>query len=68
MAARKPFLGVVAADPELLELMARRRETDTTEEELQEQRISYAYGNAMNADGVTKDSVRSASKSIRLRA
>lgn len=68
MAARKPFLGVVAADPELLELMARRRKVDATEEELQEQRISYAYGNAMNAEGVTKDSVRENSKKIKLRA
>jgi len=38
-----------------------------TEKELHQQRISFAFGNAMNAEGVTKESVRTASNSIRLR-
>lgn len=68
MALRKQFSGNVKADPELIALMESRRRTDVTEEELREQRISFAYGNAMNADGITKESVRATSKSIRLRA
>lgn len=67
MAARKQFFGAVKADPELMELMARRREKPTTEDELKEQRISYAYGNAMHVETVTKDSVRAASQSIKLK-
>jgi hypothetical protein len=66
MAARKQFLGAVEADLELIELMARRREKPTTEAELREQRISYAYGNAMHVESVTKDSVRIASQNIKL--
>ena len=68
MAARKQFLGGIQADPELVALMNRRRQVATTEDELQEQRISYAYGNAMGSEGVTKDSVRASSHSVRLRA
>lgn len=68
MAARKQFLGAVEADSELIELMASRKARPTTEEELKEQRISYAFGNAMHVESVTKDSVRRASKSVRLRA
>jgi len=37
-----------------------------TEEELQEQRISFAFGNAPDSPLITKDSVRLASKHIRL--
>jgi hypothetical protein len=68
MAVRKQFMGNVKADPELVALMAERRKTEVTEEELREQRISFAYGNAMNTDAITKDSVRNASQSLRLRA
>lgn len=39
-----------------------------TEEEMQEQRISFAYGNlSLHDDKVTKESVRRAAESIRLR-
>lgn len=68
MALRKQFSGNVKADPELVALMESSRQTLVTEEILHEQRISFAFGNAMNADGITKDSVRATSKSIRLRA
>jgi hypothetical protein len=66
MAARKQFLGVGPADPELMKLMDERRGTRATEDELQEQRISYAYGNALESDGVTKETVRATSQSIKL--
>ena len=68
MADRKQFLGVAVADPELLKLLEATRERPVTEDELHEQRISFAYGNApADAQSITKESVRLASKSIRLR-
>ncbi|MEX0760558.1 MAG: hypothetical protein WD100_13340 [Tistlia sp.] len=68
MADRKQFLSTRAADEELVALLAAAREREVTEEDLHEQRISFAYGNAMQTDEITKDSVRRASQSIRLRA
>jgi hypothetical protein len=38
-----------------------------TEEELHEQRISFAYGNALESDLITKDSVRRAAGKISIR-
>jgi hypothetical protein len=68
MADRKQFLGVAVADPELLRLLEATRERVVTEEELREQRISFAFGNApADAQSITKDSVRRTSESIRLR-
>lgn len=67
MAIRKQFLGAVPPDPELVALMAEKRKTRVTDHELRQQRISFAFGNAMNAEGVTKESVRTASSSLRIR-
>jgi hypothetical protein len=67
MADRKQFLGDIKADPKLKEVLEASRNTQVTEEELLEQRISFAYGNApANAQNITKDSVRQTSKKIRL--
>ncbi|MCI0352786.1 MAG: hypothetical protein L0Z53_25475 [Acidobacteriales bacterium] len=67
MADRKQFLGDVKPDPELQALLEASRQTPVTEEELHEQRISFAFGNApANAKNITKDSVRQASEHIRL--
>lgn len=66
MADRKQFLNSAPADPELLRLLDASREKQVTEEELREQRISFAFGNAPDSDLITKDSVRHASKKIRL--
>jgi hypothetical protein len=69
MAERKPFLGHIKNDPELQKLLEASRQTPVTEEELQEQRISFAFGNApVNAKNITKDSVRKASQFIKLQA
>ena len=68
MAIRKQFSGNVKADPELVALMEVSRKIPVTDDMLREQRISFAFGNAMNADRITKDSVRATSQSIRLRA
>ena len=67
MADRKQFLSASPADEELLALLELARKKGVTEEELREQRISFAYGNAMNSDEITKDSVRGSSQNIRLR-
>jgi len=68
MALRKQFSGNVKADPDLTALIEASRQVVVTDEILREQRISFAYGNAMNAESITKDSVRATSQSIRLRA
>lgn len=66
MADRKQFQNVVEPDAELVRLLAASRNRPITEEELQEQRISFAFGNAPESKLITKDSVRHASKHIRL--
>jgi len=66
MAARKPFHGQPSTSKELTRLLKLEATKPVTEEQLQEQRVSFAYGNAMNEDGITKESIRAASKSIRI--
>lgn len=66
MADRKQFLGNVKLDPELKTLLDSARTTPVTEEQLHEQRISFAFGNAPDSDYITKDSVRKTSHTIRI--
>lgn len=67
MADRKQFFGDIKTDPELVKALEASRQTVVTEQELREQRISFAFGNApAGATNITKDSVRRASESIRL--
>jgi hypothetical protein len=66
MADRKQFENVKPPDPELMRLLAEARNKPITEEELHEQRISFAFGNAPESELITKESVRRASKNIRL--
>jgi len=67
MAERKPFIGNLKPDKELRGLLETSAKTPVTEEELREQRISFAYGNApVHAKGITKDSVRKTSQQILL--
>jgi len=66
VADRKQFQNVTAPDPELLRLLDASRNRPITEEELQEQRVSFAFGNAPESALITKDSVRLASKHIKL--
>jgi hypothetical protein len=66
MAARKAFLGPAPSHPELDRLLEDARKNPVTDEQLQEQRISFAYGNAPADSGITKDSVRAASQRIRM--
>jgi hypothetical protein len=62
MADRKQFINVEPADAELLRLLDETRHVQVTEEELREQRISFAFGNAMGLKTTTKESVRRASE------
>lgn len=66
MADRKQFQGVTPPDPELVRLLDATRNNPVTEEELHEQRISFAFGNAPDSEFITKDSIRLASRNIRL--
>jgi hypothetical protein len=67
MADRKQFLGEVPADPELMSLLTASRGTTVSDEELREQRISFAFGNApLSSTTITKESVRNTSQNVRL--
>jgi hypothetical protein len=68
MADRKQFDNVPAPNPELTRLLQEARSRTVTEDELREQRISFAFGNApFSSERITKDSVRLASRKISLR-
>ena len=67
MADRKQFQNVPAPEPRLRALLDESRKRPVTEEQLREQRVSFAFGNAPSASNlITKDSVRAASTHIRL--
>ena len=66
MPARKQFQTSLTVTKEVRELLDQAKTREVTEEELREQRISFAYGNAPESDLITKETVRVASKQIRL--
>jgi hypothetical protein len=67
MAHRKQFQHIPVVDQELVRLLSESRNRPVTEEELREQRVSFAFGNAPAAsERITKDSVRAASRHIRM--
>jgi hypothetical protein len=67
MADRKQFENVPALDQELTRLLDAARTRTVTEDELHEQRISFAFGNApFSSERITKESVRLASQNIKL--
>jgi hypothetical protein len=66
MADRKQFLEVLEADEELVRLLDTSRDQAVTDDVLREQRVSFAFGNALNSDRVTKETVRHASNHVRL--
>jgi len=67
MADRKQF-PPIDTDPELKKILEETRQKVVTDEELREQRISFAFGNAPQGseNRITKDSLRAASEHIRL--
>ena len=67
MPDRKQFQSIPLVDEELTRLLRESRNRPVTEEELREQRVSFAFGNAPAAsDRITKDSVRAASEHIKM--
>jgi hypothetical protein len=67
MVDRKQFFGKIKVNPELRKVLETSRSKQVTEDELQEQRISFAFGNApASAENITKESVRQTSKKVRL--
>lgn len=67
--ARKHIEADLEISPELKRLLDEAKDKEVSEEELKEQRVSFAYGNApVRSEGViTKDSVRRTSERIRLK-
>ena len=68
MADRKQFMAVAPPDAELVKLLEETRDVQVTDEQLREQRISFAFGNAPHSLDITRESVVRASESMRLRA
>lgn len=67
MVARKSVLKRAPARPELDALLEKARRSGVSDDQLQEQRVSFAYGNApAGADRITKETVREASRRNRL--
>ena len=66
MAERKSALKRAPDRPELRERLERAKTVVLTDEQLQEQRASFAYGNAPKGSRITKDSALTATKRIRL--
>jgi hypothetical protein len=66
MADRKAYLGKIPSHPELDKLLERARSEPVSDDQLREQRVSFAYGNAPESSGVTKDTARSAAQTIRI--
>jgi len=68
MPVRKQLQSSLTMTPELERLLAEARAKDVSEEDLKEQRVSFAFGNAPESELITKDSVRHTSQRIRLKA
>jgi hypothetical protein len=68
MADRQQFLRTIPIDPELQKILDATKDKPVSEEELREQRVSFAFGNApQSSEGrTTKESIRWASEHIKL--
>jgi hypothetical protein len=62
MAARKSFLQTAPIDADFQQQLEAAAKRGVTEDQLREQRVSFAYGNSPADSKNTKDSVREASK------
>jgi hypothetical protein len=67
MASRKQFQSNLTVTPELQRLLTEASSKQVSEDDLKEQRVSFAFGNAPESDLITKESVRVASRSILLK-
>jgi hypothetical protein len=66
MAARKSVLTPAPQRPELERLLSASIKAGVTNDQLQDQRVSFAYGNAPKGSRITKDSARKAVNTIRI--
>jgi hypothetical protein len=66
MAPRKSAIRSAPRRPELEQLLEQARVAGVTDDMLQEQRVSFAYGNAPENSRITKESARTASRSVRI--
>lgn len=66
MAERKSAMKRAPARPELDAKIARAKTVVLTEEQLQEQRASFVYGNAPKGSRITKESAKLATATIRV--
>jgi hypothetical protein len=66
MAERQSALKRAPERPELQKLLERARTVVLTDEQLQEQRASFVYGNAPMGSGITKESAKKAAYRIRV--
>jgi len=66
MAARKPYLKTSDVNVKLKEKLEAIRDVVVSDEDLREQRVSFAFGNAMGIDDITKESVRTTSDKMRI--
>ncbi len=67
MPARKQFQTSLKISSKLQRLLTHAKDRDVSEEELHEQRVSFAFGNAPANSRITKETVRHASKHIKLK-
>lgn len=67
MPARKQFQTELSVSTDLAELLRAAKVKTVSEDELREQRVSFAFGNTPQSDLITKDSVRRVSM-LRCRA
>ena len=67
MDARKQIQSKLSVKPELQRLLDEAHRKEVPEAELQEQRVSFAFGNAPDSELITKETVRYASTHIRLK-
>lgn len=66
MADRKQFLSQLDTDDELSTLLLDAQKNQVSEDQLREQRVSFAFGNSPDSKFITKDSVLKASQTIRI--
>lgn len=67
MPARKPMMGPTPDREELSQLVEESLKEPMTDEQFEIQKASFAFGNAPDSEYITKDSVRNAINSFRIR-
>ena len=67
MAIRKPMMGPKPERNELNRKIEEALKTPLTDEQFEIQKASFAFGNAPDSEYITKDSVREAMHSFRLK-